>query len=244
MKNLLLLFPVLLFSVMPVEAGLLAGPPSPAVFAITVDGFTVFATPTFATHTAGADTLYDFTAGASLAGVAVTITGTFNPDPWLDWQVELFNANSSISTIEVGVSLGAAGGPYNTMTSSLSGQLKDTNANGGGAINVSHVPIIGLLNQEPLRQGSDCVILNVSTPNATYGCGSYGPLSAAVATAVAPPIGFVFQARITPLDLITYQGRIEVIDSTAPEIPEPGTWVLFATGGLLFAAGGISRRFK
>lgn len=230
----------LLLASAALQAGPITGPPSPATFAITIDSSTAFVSAAFTPRTVGPETVYDFTAGRSFGGVAVNVTGTFNPDPWLEWQVEMLSLNETFSTVGVAVSLGALGGPYSFVTSSLSGSLLDVNGDGGGATALSHVPVIDLLNQSALALGSDCVILGASAPNQVHSCGNFGPVTAPVVTGATPAIGFVFSTRIARNDLVTYTGLIDV-NQVAAEIPEPASAVMFGAGGLLIALALASR---
>ena len=229
------LFLFLTLSTLSLSAGMLAGNPSPATVLISAGGQNQFLTPSLTTRTLGADTVYDFSASSAFQNVAFTITGTLNPDPWLDWTIEVLTLNQTgFTPISVSLSFGTIGGPYNTLTSSFSGTLKDIQGNGGGFTNFSHTPFINLTNQNSLIQGTDCAILGASSANQVHSCGVFGPVSAGVATNATPTLGFTLAGSLVYNDLVTYTGRLTLENQTeggGPEVPEPTT-IILSFGGL------------
>lgn len=222
-------------------AGLLPGNPTPATVLITANGQNQFLAPSFTTRVLGQDTVYDFTASSAFQGVAFNIFGTLNPDPWLDWTIEVTSLNQvGFTPISVSLSFGTIGGPYNTLTSSFSGTLKDIQGNGGGFTSMSHTPFLNLTNQDSLIQGTDCAILGASTPNQVHSCGAFGPLSTTVSTNATPTLGFTLSGSLVYNDTVTYTGLLTLENQTeggggdngggGSAVPEPSTILLSAIG--------------
>jgi hypothetical protein len=213
-----------------VKAGPIVGTPSPAVVFFQTGTTVSFVTPTFVPLAGG---LLGFSASQAVGGVSFNLTGTYNPDPWMEWSLEMFSTNSAVlSNVRVGVSFGSQGGPYDTMTSAMSGTLRDVNGDGGGALNVTHFPTIGLTSQLGLGLGSDCSILGTHPANTVHSCGSYGPVTDGVSAGINPALGFVFDSSLVAADFITYSGRITLENADAAAVPEPR-----ASAMMILAAG-------
>jgi hypothetical protein len=208
------------------------GTPSPAVVFFQSGATVSFVTPTFSPLASG---ILGFSASQAVGGVSFNLTGTYNPDPWMVWSLEMFSTNSAVLTnVRVGVSFGSQGGPYDTLTSSMTGTLRDVNGDGGGALNVTHYPTIGLTSQFGLGLGSSCSILGTYPANTVHSCGSYGPVTDGVSSGINPALGFVFDSALVGGDFITYSGSITLGNADAGAVPEPSTNAM-----MLLAAGGV-----
>jgi hypothetical protein len=150
-----------------------------------------------------------------------------NPDPILNYAVAFINPFAVTSTFTLNLLLPYIGGPYNSFTLSHSSNAADGNLNGTATVglNVEANVANGLLDGVVVTGlETGCTI---TPPPNSQSCFSGADSTVAVASAAAGTFGVRLDFTLSPGDLYSATGVVELTNTA---IPEPTSVILSLTG--------------
>ncbi len=172
----------------------------------------------------------------SVAGLATINSLTFSSfdDPYINFGGAVANISNSVQTFTFSFINPYVGGPYTILRDSYSDSFTDGNGNGtvsiglaAGASSISQPQVDGV-NQD--GQGVPCTVTGGSGFSGTCNTGG-SPVDFIIpGTGTTGTFGSVVSFTLSPGDIYTFNGRVELLANGNSVVPEPGTWMMMFLG--------------
>jgi len=157
-----------------------------------------------------------------------SFSAVINSDPFINYAFAIANLTAAPQDVTVVFSSPFTGGPYGSLASSH--QLGVTDGDGNGSVSVQPIAGQSFIHQ-PFVDGADVDGLN---PGCTLSPGAGGsascyasgaPTFVGISTGATGTFGVRIQFTLSPGDLISTSGRVELFPSGVPlgNTPEPAT---------------------
>jgi len=178
-----------------------------------------------------------------------SVSGTINsnPDPFLDYSFGVMNLTSSDLTFSFLFLSPYAGGPFGGLKSSHASSVTDGGAAPNGAIVISPDAATGFVHN-PVLDGAEITAAAVSpgcalaaAPGFSDNCQGFSLIAVPISSGLTGLFGVRLQFTVSPGDLISLVGRVELLEELAEPIPEPA---YAAIVGLVLVALSLVGRFR
>jgi|GEM_PF-2620826 len=165
---------------------------------------------------------------------------SFKQDPFVDYGIAVKNFSGAPLMFTFVFLAGYGGGPYTLLDSSHSSSVTD---GGNGLVVVTpgmkadiHTPELDGTDFLAAAIGMGCA--PAGAPGFSAACEAGNSMGHAIASAVAGTLAVTVSFTLSPGDIYTANGRVEIYNNP---IPEPSTYAMAVAGiGLLF----VVRRFR
>ncbi len=171
-----------------------------------------------------------------IPGLATINALTFSSfdDPFVNFGANVSNNTTSAQTFTFSFINPYVGGPYTILRSSFSDAFTDGDGNGtvsiGLATGASFIsqPQVNGVNRS--GQGNPCTVTNSSGFSGNCNLGG-APIDFAIpGTPTTGTFGSVVSFTLSPGDIYSFNGRVELLANGSSVIPEPGTWMMMFLG--------------
>lgn len=192
----------------------------------------------------GGPKLWTMTLGSPTAPVvigdlaSISLVVTTNADPFVAYGFAVTNFSTTTLDVDALFSSPYVGGPYTALFSSHSGSTTDSGVTPNGTVTIGapegfvHQPFVDVSNVDGLNTG--CTVSTV--PAGSGNCPPAGlSTTVPVTTGATGIFGVEVHFTLSPGDIYTVNGRVDLLPTQGPQVPEPATLLMIAGGVVALA---------